>query len=222
MSRALALAGAAALCAAPAAPGLRPLAAQERWHVSVGATGARQIVRSRLDTTRERLSGLVFGGEGIVTRGRVVARLRYGQGRVTPDTGTLIEARDVAEGDALLGYAARPWLTLWVGPHARTYSGTAFGDQRWLFWSGRVSARGALFPGRVESFVELWQGFAGKVSRPAASATGRGAEAGLELRLVERPFWGRLAYRVEQGRVDGGRRETVETLTLTVGFMPVK
>lgn len=219
MSRALVLAGAVALCASPSRS---PLAAQQRWDVSVGATGARQIVRSRLDPTRERLSGLAFAGEGTVTRGRFVARLRYGQGRVTPDTGTLIEARDVAEGEALLGYKARPWLTLWVGPSARSYHGTAFGDQRWLFWSGRVNARGGLFPGRVESFVELWQGFTGSLSRPAASATGRGAEAGLELRLVERPFWGRLAYRVEQGRVDGGRRETVETLTVTVGFLPVR
>lgn len=205
-----------------AAPGLPPLAAQARWHLSVGATAARQTVRSRLDTTRERLSGLAFSAEGLVTRGRVVARLRYGQGRVTPDTGIRIESRDVAEGEALLGLRALPWLTLWVGPHARTYHGTAFGDQRWLFWSGRASARGDLFPGRVASFVELWQGFAGSLSRPAASAIERGAEAGLELRLAGRPFWGRLAYRVEQGRVDGGRRETVEAVTLTVGFIPVR
>lgn len=213
MSRALALACAAALAASP-------LAAQSPWHVSLGATGAREIVRSRTrsDTT-ERLSGLVFTGEALVTRQRVVARLRYGQGRLTADTGALIMPRKVVEGEVLLGYRARPWLTLWVGPHARTYYGTALGDQRWLFWSGRVSARGGLFPGRLESFVELWQAFAGSGGPVAASATGRGAEAGVELRLAAQPFWGRLAYRVEQGRLDDGRRETVEAVTLTVGYV---
>ena len=212
MRCALALASVATLCAPP-------LGAQTRWDVSFGAAGAREIVRSRTrsDTT-ERLSGLVFTGEAIVTRGRVVGRLRYGQGRVTADTGTGIMPRDLVEGEALVGYKARPWLTLWFGPHARTYR-TALGDQRWLFWSARVSARGGLFPGRLESFGELWQGFSGSVSRPAAPVAGRGVEAGLELRLAPRPFWGRLAYRIEQGRVGGERRETVEAITLTVGYV---
>ena len=215
MSRALALVCAAALCA----PAVQ-LEAQSRWELSFGAASGHEIVRSRLDTVRERLSGLVFTGEAVATRGRFVARLRYGQGRVTGDIGAPL-ARDLVEGEALFGYKARPWLTLWVGPHART-NVTGFGDQRWLFWSGRVTARGSLFPGRVESFVELWQAFTGSVSRPAGSAAGGGAEAGLELQLASRPFWGRLAYRIEQGRADGGRRETVEALTLTVGYVPLR
>ncbi len=214
MTRVLALTCAAALSA------LSPqLAAQARWEISLGATGGRETVRSRTDSLRERLGGAVFTGEAMVTRDRLALRLRYGQGHVTADTGTLM-ARDVAEGEALLGYTARPWLTLWLGPHARAYD-TALGDQRWLFWSARVSARGNVFPGRVESFVELWQAFAGRVSRPASSAGGRGAEAGLQLRLASRPLWGRLAYRVEQGRVGAGRRETVEVVTLTVGYLPL-
>jgi len=215
MSRAVAVACTAALCAVPVVARLH---AQSRWDVSFGATGAQEIVRSRIGTTRERLSGLVFSGEAVATRGRLVARLRYGQGRVTADAA----GRDVVEGEALLGYKARPWLTLWVGPHARTFVVPGQSDQRWLLWSGRVTARGSLFPGRLESFVELWQGFTGSLNRPAGSAGGGGAEAGLELRLASRPFWGRLAYRIEQGRVDGGRRETVEALTLTVGYVPLR
>ncbi len=184
--------------------------AQARWNVSFGAGGAQEIARSRVVPMRERVSGLVFEGEEPAPR-------RYGQGRVTNDTA----GRDVAEGEALLGYKARPWLTVWFGPHARTFVVSGQSDRRWLFWSGRVTARGTLFPGRVETFVELWQGVTGSLSRPAESATGGGAEAGLDLRLARHPIWGRVAYRVEQGRSSGaGRRETVEALTLTVGYTP--
>jgi hypothetical protein len=191
------------------------VAAQSKWHLSFGASGGQEIARSRIGTTRERVSGMVFGGEGGATRGRFVARVRYGQGRVTNDTA----GRDVAEGEVLLGYKARPWLTVWVGPHARTFVVSGQSDRRWLLWSGRVTARGTLLPGRVASFVELWQGFTGSLSRPSESVTGGGAEAGLDLRLARRPVWGRLAYRVEQGRAGSiGRRETVEAITLTVGF----
>jgi hypothetical protein len=213
VTRALVLACAAALGTSS------PSLAAQRWQVSLGAASGLEKVRSRTDSLRELLSGDVFTGEAVVTRSRLAFRLRYGQGHVTADTGTVM-ARDVAEGEALLGYTARPWLTLWLGPHPRTY-GTTFGDQRWLFWSGRVSARGSLFPGRVDTFVELWQGFAGRVSRPASSASGRGGEAGLQLRHPSGRLWGRFAYRVEQGRV-GARRETVEAVTVTVGYVPIR
>jgi hypothetical protein len=208
------------VCAAALSVLPTPLAAQARWRLSLGASGGGETVRSRSDSLAERLSGAVFTGEAMATRERFVLRLRYGQGHVTAGSATVM-ARDVAEGEALLGYTARPWLTLWFGPHARTY-GTALGDQRWLFWSARVGVRGNLFPGRLESFVELWQGFSGRVSRPASSAAGRGAEAGLQLRLASRPLWGRLAYRVEQGRIGASRRETVEAITLTVGYVPLR
>ena len=189
--------------------------AQARWNVSFGAGGGPEIAHSRIGTTRERVSGLLLAGEGVATRGRFVARLRYGQGRVTNDTA----GRDVAEGEALLGYKARPWLTVWFGPHARTFVVPGQSDRRWLFWSGRVTARGSLLPGRVESYVELWQGVTGSLSRPAESASGGGGEAGLDLRLARHPIWGRLGYRIEQGRASGGaRRETVEAITLTVGY----
>jgi len=196
-----------------------PLAAQSKWNVSFAVGGGSEIARSRIGTGRERVSGLVLGGEAVATRGRFVARLRYGQGRVTNDTA----GRDVAEGEALLGYNARPWLTVWFGPHARTFVVPGQSDRRWLLWSGRVTAHGMLFPERVESFVELWQGITGSLNRPAESATGGGAEAGLVVRLARKPVWGRLAYRIEQGRVSGvSRRETVEAITLTVGFVPLK
>jgi hypothetical protein len=108
-----------------------------------------------------------------------------------------------------------PWLTLWVGPSARAYT-TADGDLRWLTWSGRVTGRGMLLPGRMQTFVELWGVLSGNVGDPPLKAGGRGANGGLEVRLSESSsFWGRLGYRIESTHAEG-LRETVESLTLSV------
>jgi len=190
------------------------LHAQSHWTVSFGAAGAREIVHSRV-TAPTRLSGSLFRGEVVATRRRFVARLRYGQGHITSDTA----ARDVVQGEALVGYEARPWLHVWLGPRARTFVAPGLSDRRWLFWTGTVSARGEIFPGRVESFAELWQGLTGRLNRPASSASGSGVELGLEAKLAKRPWSLRLAYRIEQGRADGDRRDTVEAFTLTAGYV---
>jgi len=182
------------------------LRAQSRWTVSLAAGAASEIVHSRFGAAQMRLTGSLLGGEAVVSRGRLAARLRYGQGRVSSDTA----ARDVVQGDLLVGYAARPWLQVWLGPRARTFVTAGLSDRRWLFWTGGLSARGGIFPGRVDSFAELWQGFSGTLNRPAASATGRGVELGLEATLPKRPVRLRLSYRVEQGRLADGRRDTVE------------
>ena len=198
-----------------AALALTPLLhAQSQWTVSFGATGASEILHSRLGTAQARLSGSQFSGEVLATRGRFAARLRYGQGHVTSDTA----ARDVVQGEALVGYKARSWLGVWLGPRARTFVAPDLSDRRWLCWSAGVSARGAIFPEYLDSFVEMWQGFSGTLNRPASSASGRGVELGLEARLPKRRWWLRLAYRIDQGRVNDSHRDTVEGLALTTGY----
>ncbi len=190
------------------------LHAQSHWTVSFGAAGAREIVQSRV-TAQTRLSGSLFSGEAVATRRRFVARLRYGQGHITSDTA----ARDLVQGEALVGYQARPWLHVWLGPRARTFVAPGLSDRRWLFWTGGVSARGGIFPGRVESFVELWHSFSGSLNRPASPASGSGVELGLEARLADRPWWLRFAYRIDQGRLDDGRRDHVEGVALAVRYV---
>jgi hypothetical protein len=199
----------ALLCLLPA-----PIAAQGRMQFTFGGTGAQEIVQSRVAASSERLSGLMLGGEGLLVSNRIMARLRYAQGRVTAGAATGIAPRDLVEGEALLGFRALPWLTLWAGPSARAYTAEA-SDQRWLFWSGRASARGSLFPGQMQTFVELWGALSGNVTNPPTTAGGRGAEAGLEMRLGGQSFWGRLAYRIESGHA-AAMRETVEAISLTL------
>jgi hypothetical protein len=189
------------------------LHAQSDWTVSFGAAGARAIVHSRV-TAQTRLSGSLFSGEVVATRRRVVARLRYGQGHLTSDTA----GRDVVQGELLVGYEARPWLHAWLGPRARTFVAPGVSDRRWLFWTGGISARGGIFPGRVASFVELWHSLGGRLNRPASSASGSGVELGLEATLPRRPVRLQLSYLIEQGRLQDGRRDTVEGFALAARY----
>jgi hypothetical protein len=206
MSRALLL----ALVFVAASPGT--VLAQ---HFNVDVFGAPQIVHSHVDGSESRLTGTVFGGAGTFVGERFAVRLRYAQGTVAAKSDTGVDRRQVVEGEALVGLRATPWLTLWAGPTARAYT-LGEGDQRWMLWTGRVSARGTLLPDRMQSYVELWGAFSGKVGDPAAKAGGRGADAGLELRLSNQtPLWSRLGYRIESAHADA-LRETVESITVSI------
>lgn len=184
-------------------------------HVNLGVIGAPQIVQSHTDGSSTRLTGTVFGGEGTFVSDRFSIRLRYAQGVVAEKSDTGVDRRQVVEGEALIGLRVTQWLTLWAGPNARAYTiGDA--DQRWLIWSGRATGRAALLPDRMQTYVELWGALTGSVGNPQQKAGGRGADAGLELRLSSQtPLWGRLGYRIESSHSDG-LRETVESITVSV------
>lgn len=205
------LLGGVIVCAALLPPSLCAQGVQ----FTVGGVVAQEIVQSHVDPASDRFTGLVLGGEGAVTSDRFVVLLRYGEGRINPTAGSTAAARNVVDGEALFGFHATPWLTLWAGPSARAYTmGTT--NERWLIWTGRVTARGTLLPGRMQSFVELWGAASGSVGSPPLKVGGRGANAGLEVRLgQESPFWGRLGYRMQSTHAPG-LRETVESLTLSV------
>ena len=193
------------------------LHAQSSLQFNVGGSAAQQIVQSHIDPANDRFTGMILGLDGALVSDRLVVRVHYGEGRISPKSSSGLEAREVVEGEALLGFRAVPWLTLWLGPSARAYT-TPDGDQRWLIWSGRATARGTLLPGRMQTFVELWGALSGNVAEPQLKASGRGANGGLEVRFSEASaFWGRLGYRMESTHAQG-MRETVESLTLSVFY----
>lgn len=188
----------------------------QRLQFTVGGTGAQQMVQSHVNGSNDRFAGLLLGGEGALMSGKFVVRVRYGEGRISPKSGTTAEARDVVEGEALVGIQAVPWLTLWAGPSARAYT-MGDSDERWMMWSVRATGRAALIPGRMQSFLELWGALSGNAGGdPPLKAGGRGVYGGLEARLGEASaLWGRLGYRMESQHADG-LRETVESLTLSL------
>jgi hypothetical protein len=190
---------------------------EHRTQFAVGLMASQQIVQSRVEPASSRLTGPLLGLEGALMSDRFTVRLRYGEGRVKPQQGAGSEARDVVEGEALVGFRAFPWLTLWGGPSARAYT-MGSTDQRWLIWTARATGRGTLLPGRMQSFVELWGAFTGSVGDPALPAGGRGFNGGLEVRLGQStPMWSRLSYKMESTHASG-LRETVESLTLSLMY----
>lgn len=189
------------------------LGAQES-SLTFAGTAAHEIMQASFDGATQRYTGLMLGAEGLFVGRSFVARVRYAQGRVNPKEGPTSDPRDLVEGEALVGLRVTPWLTALAGPRAWAHT-TGDADERWLLWTARVSARGSLIPARMQTYVELWGALAGSHTNPDGSAGGRGANAGLEMRLgALSPFWGRLGYRIESAHAEG--RETVEALTLSI------
>jgi hypothetical protein len=186
-----------------------------RLRFTVTGLAGPQLVQSTADDVTNKLSGHIIGLEGVMVGNPFMVRVRYAEGRINPKPESNAEARDVVGGEAMFGVRALPWLSLWVGPSARAYT-VGESDQRWLVWWGRATARGALIPGRMQTYVELGGAFGGNVGNPALKAGGRMASGGLEMRFgAMSNFWGRLGYGIESLHAES-LRETVESLTLSV------
>ncbi|MGH7520436.1 MAG: hypothetical protein ACREMI_04070 [Gemmatimonadales bacterium] len=188
-------------------------AQDKRLQFTVAGLAGQEIVQSHVDQVNDRFTGLILGAEGVLMSDRLMVRVRYGEGRIKPSSGSA-DPREVVEGEALFGVRAAPWLSIWAGPSARAYT-MGDSDQRWLVWTARATGRGILIPGHMQTFVELWGALSGNVGNPGIKAGGRGANGGLEVRLGDANFWGRLGYRIESTHAET-LRETVETVTLSL------
>ena len=192
-----------------------PVQAQHPLHVTAGFEAASTHARSRATGVAELLSGVAFTGDAALAIERWRLRLGYGQGNLDADTGATAP-RTLAEGRAQLGFAAASWLTWWAGPRARSYT-TSGVRQRWWFWEIAAEMRGPLFADRAYAFGSLGFAPAGTVDAVPAFSRATGVAAGLAVRLPSGTgTWARLGYRVDQTRLAGGRRETVEAISLGV------
>jgi hypothetical protein len=146
--------------------------------------------------------------------------LSYAQGKVD-SVGVSGPGHDLVEGSALLGVRTLPWLTIAVGPHARSYTLTS-GTQRWVFWEFRARAAGAFIGSAARGYVELWRALSADVNVPEAFDHAQGGEAGMVIRFARAPLQARVAYRMDHAvlrSVRGGERlETVDGLMVGFGL----
>lgn len=171
-----------------------------------GSTGSYRTLTRESSGVVTR-TGTGVGGEAFASLGRLHLRAGYAEATVSD--------RTLVEGTAMMGASVLPWLTIWAGPHARAYETTA-GAERWLLWEVRAGVQHSLILDLVSWSLEAWSVADAQVDIPERFDEGFGAEGGLGLQLLRSRVWGGLAYRVEQVRMQGVRRETNEVLSLWV------
>src|SRR5439155_23730728 len=192
MRRALLLAGLSLLARALVAQTLEPAGI-----VSVVSTR----VRSQLPSGTAQFSGAMVGGNGTLSFGRLQLAVSYVQGKVD-SAGVGGPGHDLVEGSVLLGAQALPWLTLAVGPHARSYTLTS-GTQRWVFWELRARAAAAFIGSAARGYVELWRALSADVNVPESFDHAQGGEAGMIIRFARAPLQARGAYRMDHTVLHG-------------------
>ena len=100
-----------------------PLAAQGGVQVSGGLDATSLHTASDVGSAGTKLSGVLLGGSGRLTYRALSLDLDYRQGSLQPAGGGI--SQEGVEGALLLGVSPRPWLTIRVGPHARTVADAA-------------------------------------------------------------------------------------------------
>lgn len=191
-------------------------ASQGKLSASAALELSAASARSRLHDTSEAFGGVLFGGEASLTLGKLSLEVLYLEGGASSDRN---EAdRDVVEGEAMLGFRALRWLSLKIGPHARSFV-TAQGTQRWMFWELRLGADAALGTPVLKGYFEGWTSLATNLDVAESLDRARGLQGGIRLEPQRSPVSFRIGYRMDHSRLaDGLRLETMEHLMLAVGW----
>ncbi len=162
-----------------------------------------------------RLRGPVLGGEGrLVFNGFAVGVGLLSGTLQAADQGTM--KRDLIEGRLVVAARPVPWLEMSVGPFVRAYV-TDSVTERWVFWQARARVDAPIVTASLTSYLELWRALSSEVNLVAGAGRVQGGEAGVVYRPPQRPYWVRLAYRVDDAVVRAGGSETLEAVSLAIG-----
>lgn len=199
----------------------------------VAAAGTAVEVRSVLEGNRETYRGFLAGLEGRVRWDRLSLRLGYGQG---PLDRTFVDfrGRSFVDGFARMDVRVIDKLELGVAARARAYSAGApsgpsllrmavtgaqqAGVQRWLLWELHGRYERLVIPELIGIYADGWWTRPGRINPDETYYGGRGGEVGLSVQ----PDWPSIAvrfgYAIDEIRIGNQRRETVERVTLTLGY----
>ncbi len=189
---------------------------QSPLKVSVGGAGFVANHESHENSDEERLSGFCAGGLASVSKGRLSLGIRYLEGSLDPDGDG--SARDLVEGEMLLGVQALSWLGIKFGPHLRSYIQGGVVDRR-VMWEARIRTETQLGIGGLSSYLEIWRVLSGSASESVPFGSGQGLEGGIRLETSTFPLWMGLGYRLDKNSLDSGaRQEFVQHLIIAIGF----
>jgi hypothetical protein len=201
---------------------------------AVSAAGTAVEVRSVESGNLETYRGFLAGIESRVAWDRVSLRLGYGQG---PLDRTYVDfrGRSFVDGFARLDVRVIDGLALGIAGRARAYSTGSPGGpsllrlaltgdrheeaRRWLLWELHGSYARLVIPDLIGIYADGWWTRPGRINPGETYHGGRGGEVGLEARPAWPPLALRFGYAIDEIRIGSqGRRETVERVTLTIGY----
>ena len=162
-----------------------------------------------------RMHGPVLGGEGRVLFNGFAVGVGLLSGTLQAADQTV--KRDLIEGRLVVAARPLPWLEMSVGPFVRAYI-TDTSTERWVFWQARARVDAPIVATSLTSYLELWRALSSEVNLVTGAGRMQGGEAGLVYRPPQRPYRLRLAYRLEDAAVGGGRRgsQTLEAISVSV------
>lgn len=196
------------------AAGLPPAAAAQLTG-RVAAAGAFVRARSIDPVATTTRNGLAAGIRAAASHRYAGIELRYAEGRLDSAGADVRDFVDVA---ALATASPAPWVAVLAGARAHALRSND-GTRRWLFWTAGARFMTPRFARRhVAVFGEIWAGV-GAVNERDGSQLARGIETGVLGWLPDAPVFARLAYRLDDGRLDAeGLRSTVESVSVGVGY----
>lgn len=211
----------AAVAAAPAeTPETAPVSpgAPSSLAFSAGAGAGLYSATSGTAAGDVSLSGIGLAGEGTLSMGRFGLRLGYGEASLSAKGDATADRKQV-EGLAMLGVRTLPFLTFWIGPHARAWTSDA-GNQRWLMWEIRAEVRHQLTE-MLGLAVAGWSVAQGSVDASSPFDKGIGAMGRLDMRLGGSPLVAAVSYRLERARIEQDlQREANNVLSFWLRYEP--
>jgi hypothetical protein len=162
-----------------------------------------------------RMHGPVLGGEGRVLFNGFAVGVGLLSGTLQAADQTV--KRDLIEGRLVVAARPLPWLEMSIGPFVRAYI-TDTSTERWVFWQARARVDAPIVATSLTSYLELWRALSSEVNLVTGAGRMQGGEAGLVYRPPQRPYRLRLAYRLDDAAVGGGRRgsQTLEAISVSV------
>jgi hypothetical protein len=162
-----------------------------------------------------RMHGPVLGGEGRVLFNGFAVGVGLLSGTLQAADQTV--KRDLIEGRLVVAARPLPWLEMSIGPFVRAYI-TDTSTERWVFWQARARVDAPIVATSLTSYLELWRALSSEVNLVTGAGRMQGGEAGLMYRPPQRPYRLRLAYRLDDAAVGGGRRgsQTLEAISVSV------
>lgn len=182
------------------------LAAQS-WEPRITAT-ASSITTVTMDSSGRTIAdGFSAGVDGALRRGRLTLLAGYAEGPVGPRSRRMV----YGEGWAGAQYQVVPAFALRAGPVARVLVADSL-TLRWVHWrlAGRFTA--PLSVDDLFAYGETWAATGARSGIPDRRSMATGGTVGLGWRIARGVL--RLEYAVDEARVGGADRLTIERLSV--------